>query len=62
MPDPRADPHLAHSLGMHRIYVHVPCALFALVKQGVALTACKVLGEVFHGLPLARMAALNCSA
>jgi hypothetical protein len=37
---------------MHRIYVHIAGALFALVKQGVALTAGKVLGFVLHGLLL----------
>jgi hypothetical protein len=44
MPGPRADPHLPPCGGMHRIYVHVPCALFALLKQRVALTAGEVLG------------------
>jgi hypothetical protein len=44
MPDPRADPRLPCAVGMHRIHVHVALALFALVKQRVALTAGEVLG------------------
>jgi hypothetical protein len=48
MPDPRADPHLAHSLGMHRIHVHIAGALFALIQQRVGHAAGEVLGEVFH--------------
>jgi hypothetical protein len=55
MPDPRADPRLPCVVGMHRIHVHVPCALFALLKQRVAHAAGEVLGFVFHGVLLARM-------
>jgi hypothetical protein len=57
MPDPRADPRLPCVVGMHRIHVHVPCALFALIQQRIAHAAGKVLWFVVHGVLLARMAA-----
>jgi hypothetical protein len=44
MPDPRADPRLTLRVWGYRVDVYIALALFALVKQRVALTAGEVLG------------------
>ncbi len=44
MPDPRADPRLTLRVWGYGVDVYIPSALFALVKQRVALTAGEVLG------------------